>query len=655
MTLTSVVRVCIDTPLPHLDRLFDYAVPPKWQADAQVGARARVRFAGRLVNAVIVETATHSDFEGTLTQVSSVAALPSYTPQALTLARAVAERYAGSLWDVLRLMAPPRVAAVERRDWGPPTVDTERYRQAGQQCDDTAREGGLSTWDVETAPRVVWTAPPEREVRTTVPARRLLAAPLAVAASDRTALVVVPDARAIAVLERTLSDLGLTRWTSRSGGDYTVLDHDDGASRRYSSYLAGMLGHVRLIIGTRPAVLHPAPTLGIVVVWDEASNTYEEPHAPYPHARTVAAMRVGLEGTGLLLASFAPSVDAAALVAHEWAHAAQATRDKFRQMAPAVEVLTDARRDMEGGSGWHWMPGSAWRSLVRAISHGPVAVVVPRVGYVHALACARCGTWAACRECGGTLRIPAPGADPECTACATTHEHWHCEECQSAVPKQVSQGVQRVTEQLRVMSRGWDVHVSTGATGPLPDFSVDAGMVIATPGALPAVEGGYTHVVVIGAQTPASGGLGAEMTALRWWLSVAALARARGGGGGVTLVGELPEAVQRALTTWTPWSMAVNEYSERAQLGLPPARRVLQVAAAGAALTAVVAAIEQGVTSGWWSAPTVIDSGDGVTVLTSRGDAGALTRHLRQRQREWSRTGEHEVRLRVDGPLHMAQ
>jgi len=651
VTPASIARVCIDTPLPHLDRLFDYSVPDKWRAQAHVGARARVRFAGRLVNAVIVETATHSDFDGALTPLNSVAAMPSYTPQALTLARAVADRYGGSLWDVLRLMAPPRVAAVEKREWESPAVNLERYRAAAQHCESDAREGGLDGWDVTQAPRVVWTVPPERETRTTVPARRLLAAPLAVAAAGRTALVVVPDARAIQALERALNDRGLTRWTSRSGGDYTVLDHDDGASRRYSSYLAGMRGHVRLIIGTRPAVLHPVTDLGLVAVWDEGSNTYEEPHAPYPHARTVAAMRVGVDGCGLLLASFAPSVDAAALVAHEWAHAAHAPRDTVRQMAPAVDVLTETRREAEGGSGWHWMPGSAWRHLTRAIAHGPVAVVVPRAGYVHALACAKCGTWAACLACGGTLRMPARGAAPECTACERTHEHWHCAECQSSTPKQVRQGVERVTEQLRVMARGWAVHASTGATGPLPDFAVEAGMVVATPGALPAVGGGYSHIVVVGAQTPASGGLGAEMTAVRWWLAVAALARPRGDGGAVTLVGDLPESVQRALTTWSPWSTAVDEYTERAQLGLPPARRVLRISAARADCAAVVAEVEQGVRSGQWAAPTVVNDDDGVTVLVTRSDAGPLTAHLRQCQRQWSRANEREIRLRVDGPL----
>ena len=44
-----VARVAVDSGLAHLDRAFDYAVPPALD-DARRGCRVRVRFAGRLVD-----------------------------------------------------------------------------------------------------------------------------------------------------------------------------------------------------------------------------------------------------------------------------------------------------------------------------------------------------------------------------------------------------------------------------------------------------------------------------------------------------------------------------------------------------------------------------------------------------------------------------
>ena len=52
-----VARVLIDSPLPQLDRLFDYAIPPALQPDARPGVRVKVplRSAGRMVEGYLVE------------------------------------------------------------------------------------------------------------------------------------------------------------------------------------------------------------------------------------------------------------------------------------------------------------------------------------------------------------------------------------------------------------------------------------------------------------------------------------------------------------------------------------------------------------------------------------------------------------------------
>ena len=49
MTARRVARILIDSPLPQLDRLFDYAIPEQLAADVQPGVRVRVPLrSGRL-------------------------------------------------------------------------------------------------------------------------------------------------------------------------------------------------------------------------------------------------------------------------------------------------------------------------------------------------------------------------------------------------------------------------------------------------------------------------------------------------------------------------------------------------------------------------------------------------------------------------------
>ena len=108
-------QVVLALELSHLDRAFDYLVPADLDDDAQPGVRVRVRFAGQLVDGFIISRVAESDFAGRFEWLQKVVSpLPVLTPEILDLARTVADRYAGTLADVLRLAVPPRHAAAEK-------------------------------------------------------------------------------------------------------------------------------------------------------------------------------------------------------------------------------------------------------------------------------------------------------------------------------------------------------------------------------------------------------------------------------------------------------------------------------------------------------------------------------------------------------------
>ncbi|WP_084103711.1 hypothetical protein [Demequina sp. NBRC 110056] len=694
----AVATVCIDSPLPHLDRPFDYIVPRKLRGQVGVGSRVRVPFAGQLVSAIVTELGTGSGFKGSLSAVRSASARPVVSAEGIDLARRVARRYGGSLWDVLRLAVPPRVAAVERRDW---TARTEDDRADYAAALEAAAGSGGSGGDIESGgslvgacERVVWQALPEAEPRASAPVHALVRAALEAVVGEggtgaggtgtggvsagrtdvarteasaaeaphgpsaASAILVVPDARAIALVLAELERVGLRRWTSRGGGHVAVLDHDDGPSARFGSYLAGLHGHARIVLGTRPTAMQPVPRLGLITVWDEANGVYEDPHAPYPHARTVAAMRAE-GGSALLLAGYALSADAVALTASGWARLATAPTASVRDAVPAVDIVSAERRDREGGAGWHWMPGSVWRRVRDGLARGPVGIVVPRAGYVRAAACARCDAWALCRECDSLLMVAAHGTDPRCQDAGHLQPDWHCPECHGAELKQVRQGADRIGEQLVRMLGDVPLTVSTASAGVSADGEVGEGVVLATPGALPAVEGGYAHLVIIDAGVAASASLGGELNALRWWLGAASLVRSRRDGGMVSVVGHLPPEVERALSSWSPADAATTEVEERRELGLPPHRRYLALSGdadlvlrATERVALVARDAQRPLEAAGPAIPSVtevpIDGGTGL--LVSRGVAQGAIDTVRALQREASAEGK-ELRMRVDGPL----
>ena len=106
----------VEVPLAHLDRPFDYLVDARDDAAAQPGVRVKVRFAGRQVAGFVLARVAESDHTGELGFLERVVSPePVLTAEVFALARAVADRYAGTLADVLRLAVPPRHARAEKQ------------------------------------------------------------------------------------------------------------------------------------------------------------------------------------------------------------------------------------------------------------------------------------------------------------------------------------------------------------------------------------------------------------------------------------------------------------------------------------------------------------------------------------------------------------
>jgi primosomal protein N' (replication factor Y) len=128
-----VARVAVDISLAHLDRPFDYLVPASLDQAAVPGCRVRVRFAGQLVDGYLLDRTQTSEHQGRLARIERVISPEAVlTPEIFTLSRAVADRYAGTLADVLRLAIPPRHATAERE--APPRPANPRPRRARAGC-----------------------------------------------------------------------------------------------------------------------------------------------------------------------------------------------------------------------------------------------------------------------------------------------------------------------------------------------------------------------------------------------------------------------------------------------------------------------------------------------------------------------------------------
>ncbi len=265
--------------------------------------------------------------------------------------------------------------------------------------------------------------------------------------------------------------------------------------------------------------------------------------------------------------------------------------------------------------------------------------VLPRVGGRVARAAA-------------SLALESGGADPVCLDCGDRNADWHCPECGAGRLAHARQGVERVAEQLAAMVPGHAVATSSSGTAILDDGAVDAGFVVATPGAIPAAPGGYAFAIVVDAGALVGPGLDGEQDAVRQLLAVAAHTRARSEGGAVNVVGLLPDAVVRCVSTWTPDAWAADAYAERASLALPPVRRVVEVAGGADTLREAGNVRVEGAALAAHRDVRELPAREGARIfLASRRVTQAVVDALRALQVARSRDGHGDMRIRVDGPL----
>lgn len=587
-----VARVLVDKGVLHLDRYFDYAVPAELDADAQPGVRVRVRFgAGRgrvregrregggLIDGFLVERLAESDYAGPLAALAQVVSPePVLGPELLGLARAVADRYAGSLADVLQLAVPPRSARAEQRPSPEPLPPPQapqpgswgRYEHGGAFLDALASGG---------APRAVWNALPGPGW-----SEELARAVAATLASGRGALVVVPDGRAAARVDGALTAL-------LGEGRHALLTADAGPEKRYREWLAVRRGSVRAVVGTRAAMFAPVRDLGLVAVWDDGDDSHSELHAPQPHARDVLLLRAAQDGCGFLMGGWSCTVEGAQLVGSGWARPLVAGREQVRRAVPLVRTVGDQDLARDEAARAARLPSLAWQAVREGLRHGPVLVQVPRRGYVPRMACAACRAPARCRHCSGPLEARDSGP-LWCGWCGREENAWHCPECGGFRLRAQVVGARRTAEELGRAFPAVPVRTS-GREQVLDTVPGTPALVVSTPGAEPVAEGGYAAALLLdGWAMVGRPDLRAGEDALRRWIAAASLVRPQGDGGTVVVVAEPTLRPVQALVRWDPVGHAVRELEERAELGFPPVSRMAAVAAAPDALAAFLRSVE---------------------------------------------------------------
>lgn len=646
----------IESPLPQLDRLFDYVVPEPLRDQAQPGVRVKVplRSAGRSARGYIIETAAVSDFEGSLSELDEVISpLPVLTPEVWRLARRLADRAAGSACDIVRLAVPPRFVRVEKAhvaaraaveaataavspltpesgsDPVPVSGSTERTLTGYSLADTTTLLAPGARVALEAKPTVAQLAAPtdsdasadDVSPPSTVPHWALTAAEAAAAvhAGGESVIVAVPDYRDQLVLESALEWLGAADSVVR-------LDARQARAERYAAFLTALDGGPCIVVGNRSSVYAPVSDLGLLIVVDDSDPLQAEPLTPYVHARDAALVRQEQSGSRLAFLSVSRSTEVERLVEIGFLTQVGPTPRYLPRVVPTAE-LDDADAPPNAAR----IPTAAWQTAKRALAEGPVLIQVARPGYAPVLACGTCSTPASCAVCAGPLRIARADEPAACTLCGALAVRWSCPVCQGTTLRFGAVGSARTADELGRAFPGVRVIVADGEHQHT-EVGGKPAIVVATRGAEPVAAGGYAAVLLLdGPRMLARESLRVAEDCLRWWSNAIALARP---GAPTVLVG-VGGPLARSLVTWQQPAFAGHELTDRRALRFPPAVRLATVTGAPDAVGATLADLRDLLDPA--ESPKVdvlgpVALGDGVERAVIRFDyavGAAVARHLR--------------------------
>lgn len=575
-----IAEVVVDINAAALDHAFDFSVPAKLEALALPGCRVRVRFAGRLVNGFILSRRDRSEHPGKLTPLASVLGPPVLTTEIAALGRAVSDRYAGTLNEVLRDAIPNRHARTEAK-----FVDADGAF--------VPREAAAAS--VERPPEVEWERYANgRELLAELQARRQVRASLVVSTADESvhavadlvhaagqcAVVVVPDGADVARFGDYLEQ--------QFGSRVVRLTGDQQPAARYESFLQVRTGGASVVVGTRNSVFAPVANAPLVIVWDDLDDSLAEVRAPGWHAREVAALRSLGSASSLVIAGYTRSVESAKLVEQGWLRGVEPTRVQ-RHRGAAIRTVASARIGDPAATAR--IPRFAWEVISDGLSRGPVLVQVGRRGYLARLSCANCHELASCPACSGPLLQDSSGASFRCRWCATAYPEFACVACGKQSWRAAAVGSVRSAQELAAAFPSVEVLVSDSESGIISSIPDSPAIVVSTVGAEPQAIGRYASAVLLdGDAQLGSAQLRSGEHVVRRWFNAAALTRSADAGGLVAVTADPSNRAVQALVRDDAPAWATRELAERRETGLPPVVRCAQIAGAQARVEEFLAA-----------------------------------------------------------------
>jgi primosomal protein N' (replication factor Y) len=448
----------VNTPVSHLEGIYDYLVPEHIESSAIVGTRVIVEFGSTSVEGLIVDVRQRDEKTNklkTIQKINSLSGLVSL--DSINYLEGVRNRFGGSMWNLINQALPPRVIKEEALQQSPAidlkgNFSEKQFSNFFNKSDsEKLRENSRVKWAINLSSQETLT--------------KLISSIIALKLKTTQTLIIAPDGKDL----NSLRDYLFSNFESQ----VVELGSHLPKNIRYRNFLRVASGENLVVVATRSGALVPLKRNATVILLSDLDQSHYEIHSPGWNSRDVTLLRPN--DTSLIFISPSHSLEIERLIHIGW-------------IERKILDVPGKKRIFPSDSGVSYL-----NVLRNGLKTGSVLVSVAEKGYSNLFLCGKCKNPANC-PCGGKLGIASKNSKPNCYLCGKEFSAWTCNYCKFSQPDVISKGIEKRFEEIGRALPRTSILISSGSK-QLIGLPKQNSLVLATVGSEPI--GVYSALVLL--------------------------------------------------------------------------------------------------------------------------------------------------------------
>ena len=219
-------------------------------------------------------------------------------------------------------------------------------------------------------------------------------------------------------------------------------------SARYKAWKKFKSGEIKVVIGTRSAVMIPAPKLGLIIVDEEHDASYKQQEGFKFSARDIAIKRAQIIKIPVILGSATPSLRTLKLVEEKKFKTISLTKRVTQKSPPKFSILDINEVKLVSG-----LAPQAIEAITQTLKQKKQAMIfINRRGFAPQFICSYCDWKAMCNSCDSSLVFHHQAARLICHRCDSAFGiPTHCPRCSKAQLSLLGTGTEQLEETLKAL------------------------------------------------------------------------------------------------------------------------------------------------------------------------------------------------------------